>query len=420
MGRKSGLDFAAFVGIVLAGLGFATMPDAYFETWAGVMLLTTCGVLMLGVIGGLCRRPTDRPRLLGFAMFGWGYFVLAQWYSYHQGPMPTVRLVPGAGDFHSDLRSLPPIVRVAHDAWALAFGILGSTLAGVFFKDSAVVESSFTANARTDGDVVGWRRKPLFVGLTAFGLVVVATLAVWRTDPEHAAGTAFLLTWAVIGLAVLGAILNRSRRREAWLGAAAFGFGYLVMAFSPLGSPHLPTNHFLNAVFHPEGPATAGEIVDEDLTTDEESRRVMKALDKPISLHFREGTSLQVIVERIKDAIRGQSGEPLRVYATVERYPRHRSDLDALRVSIDRENIAAKDALRLCLSQVGLTYCIQSGYVRIYPDAYRTAPFEEDPVMIAGHSLLALIAAMIGGVAAPIIAAICGRHGQDGGRHTKE
>ena len=66
-------------------------------------------------------------------------------------------------------------------------------------------------------------------------------------------------------------------------------------------------------------------------------------------------------------------------------------------MTIDRAGIPAKDALRLCLKPLGLTYRVQSGYIRIVPDAYRPVPFEEDPLMIAGHSLLALIAAAVGG-----------------------
>ena len=82
---------------------------------------------------------------------------------------------------------------------------------------------------------------------------------------------------------------------------------------------------------------------------------------------------------------------------------------NGLKVTIDRAGIPAKDALRLCLKPLGLTYRVQSGYVRIVPDAYRPVPFEEDPVMIAGHSLLALIAAAFGGAAAPLVASLCRR-----------
>lgn len=76
---------------------------------------------------------------------------------------------------------------------------------------------------------------------------------------------------------------------------------------------------------------------------------------------------------------------------------------------IDHANVPAEDALRLCLRQIGLTYRVQSGYVRIVPDAYQPLPFAEDPVMIAGHSLLALFAAASGGVAAVFVDGLCGR-----------
>ncbi len=79
-------------------------------------------------------------------------------------------------------------------------------------------------------------------------------------------------------------------------------------------------------------------------------------------------------------------------------------------MTIDRANIPAEDALRLCLGQIGLTYRVQSGYVRIVPDAYEPLPFAEDPVMIAGHSLLALVAAAFGGAGAVFVECFCGRH----------
>lgn len=397
-------------GIVpAAALGYAAMHDVSGETWAGIVLLVTGGVLMLSLVVAICRGSGDRPRLLGFAVFGWGYFFLARWYSSHQGPLPTDQFLPGSGDLHGDFRFLPPMVCIAHDACALAFAALGSQLTGLLFKGSATVGTA-PDGARADGDVVGWWRKPAVAGLLGFVLVGAATLAGWRSDPEIGAGTTFLLTWGLAGLAVLGTVFARGRRREAWFGAASFGLGYLVMAFSFLGSPQLPTNHFLNAVLRSEGPTAAGEVFDEDLTTDEENLRVRKALDEPISLHFREDTSLKVVLDHINDAIR----TPLRVYAN----PYDRVDVAALRVSIDRESIPAKQALRLCLGPLGLTYRVRPGYVEIYLDVYQPAPFAEDPVMIAGHSLLAMIAAAVGGVAAPIVAGFCGRHRQDASGNT--
>ena len=129
--RNPGRTIAGVAGtVVTAALGLAAWHGALAETWAGVMLLTTCGVLMLSAIAAVCRGSGEQPRFIGFAMFGWGYFALARWYSYHQGPMPTVCWLTGCGDIHNDLLSLPPTVRIAHDAWALAFAVLGSIAGG--------------------------------------------------------------------------------------------------------------------------------------------------------------------------------------------------------------------------------------------------------------------------------------------------
>ncbi len=116
--RKSGLAIAGTV--VAATVGLAAWKGAPAETCAGVILLSTLGVLMLSAIGAVCGSSDKRPRFAGFAVFGWGYFALARWYSYHQGPLPTVCWLPGSGDIHNDLLSLPPAVRIAHDAWTLA------------------------------------------------------------------------------------------------------------------------------------------------------------------------------------------------------------------------------------------------------------------------------------------------------------
>ena len=61
----------------------------------------------------------------------------------------------------------------------------------------------------------------------------------------------------MLGLAILGAVCARGRRREAWFGAASFGIGYLMLAFSSAFTMTLPTDHLLNAVFRPGGPTTA-------------------------------------------------------------------------------------------------------------------------------------------------------------------
>jgi hypothetical protein len=409
--RKSGL---AIAGIVFAvTLGLAAWKGASAETWAGSMLLTTCCVLMLSAIGAVCRGSDERPRFAGFALFGWGYFALARWYTFHQGPLPTVCWLPGSGDIHNDLLVLPPAVRIAHDAWALAFAALGSVLAGRLSKySSARKQKHANQILASAGQAVRWRR-PAFAGPLGIGLVVAAMLTSWRWGPETGASTVFLLTLVVLGLAILGAVCTRGRRREAWIGAASFGIGYLTVAFGSVVTMALPTDHFLNAIFRPDGPTAARERLDDDLTTDAESQRVRQALREPITLHFPEHTSLKIVVEHIKTAIQGSLGRDLVLYAGWDDWVYLPKEIDKSMVTIDRANIPAEDALNLCLSQIGLTYRVQSGYVRIVVDAYQPLPFEEDPVMIAGHSLLALLAAAFGSVGALFVAGLCGRHRAD-------
>jgi hypothetical protein len=407
--RKWGL---AIIGAALSfTFGLAACTGTPDETWAGMSLLATCGVLMLATIGAVCRNAGERPRLLGFAGFGWGYFALARWYSYHQGPMPTVCWLSGAGNIHNDLLALPPQVRIVHDAWALLIAVFGSALAARLFRDLSACEPDHPNEmVARQGAAGGWRW-PAFAGLIALGLVAVAAvLAGARWEPKSWAGAAFFLTWSVLGVAALGAVCTRGRRREAWVGAGSFGIGYLMLAFSAVVTMELPTNHLLNAIFRPGGPTTADKRLDDDLTNDAESQRVRRALHERIAVRFPKQTPLEVVLDHIKNAIQDTLGKKLVLYANRESVKPVPWVLYGSVVTIDYADVPAEDALRLCLGQVGLRYRVQSGYVRILYDAYQPLPFEEDPVMIAGHSLLALVAAALGGVGAPFVASVWSRH----------
>ena len=402
----------AIIGIVLAtAIGLAAWHRTSAETWAGLMLLTTSSVLMLSVIGTVCSGSDERPRFAGFAVFGWGYFALARWYSYHQGPMPTVCWISGSGDIHNDLLALPPAVRIAHDAWALAFAALGSISAGLVFRHRSALEQEHVDEMLASGAPAGWCRGPACASVMGFGLVAAAVLVSWLCGPEIGARLVFMLTCALMGLAMLGAVCcTRGRRREAWIGAASFGIGYLILAFSWVVTMTLPTDHFLNAVFRPGGPTAAGDRTDVDLTNDDASARVRRVLLESITLHFPKHTALNIVLEHIKSAVRGTLGRNLVLHAARDDWAYLPRELDKAVVTIDRANIPAEDALRICLGQLGLTYRVQSGYVRIVRDAYQPVPFSEDPVMIAGHSLLALFAAAFGGAGALFVAGLFGQH----------
>src|SRR5205823_14555900 len=100
-------------------------------------------------------------------------------------------------------------------------------------------------------------RMPRFSIAKLMGAVLVASLglAALRDGSELCAGVLFLLTCGVLALAVIGAACRREADRAWWLGFAAFGWGYLALAFwSPEAYsssevlPTLPTMTLLKAV----------------------------------------------------------------------------------------------------------------------------------------------------------------------------
>ena len=259
-----------------------------------------------------------------------------------------------------------------------------------------------------DREDSGRRRGSAVAGVLGLGLAATM-LAGWPWNPEVVAGSIFLLSWALAGLALLGALFGSGRGREAWIGAASLGLGYLVMAFSSLGSSQWPTNHLVDALVRTGDPRTADEDMGDVLTDDEPSRKVRQALERPVSLPYREGTTLRLFLDRIGEAGREAMGEPFRIQAITELVSYRPADLDAFRVFVEGEHIPMKDALRIGLGPLGLTYRVQSGTIRVYPDASRPPEYAENPVMIAGHSLIALFAMAFGGVVAPMIAGFLDR-----------
>ena len=100
-------------------------------------------------------------------------------------------------------------------------------------------------------------------------------------------------------------------------------------------------------------------------------------------------------------------------------------------VQIDLEGLPLKTSLRLMLKQLGLVYTVEDGLLRVssedefwysYEDPFHEAAEYygtpgnltratlskdiEDPYLIVGHCLLALLAAGFGGVAAPLLAGL--------------
>ena len=70
----------------------------------------------------------------------------------------------------------------------------------------------------------------------AFIVVSAIGLAALRNANELWAGMMLLIALAAVGVAVLGALTLRGRKRHWWLGFALFSGGYLVLTLTPLTS----------------------------------------------------------------------------------------------------------------------------------------------------------------------------------------
>ncbi len=441
MRRTIRFSIAGLMGVVLvAAIGLAALRDPT-DTWAGVMLLFTCGVLALAVVGVACRAESERAWWLGFALFGWGYLALA-YPSWRRGDgppsLPTMMwletlstklgVTPKAmGGMGGGMRSAPlltvaggfggnaaggtptgPYLQVGHCLWALVFAILGGILARALFA----VPAGRSESRNNDGDGAvrpSWKRWARPAGVAVAGLALVALLSAVRSRsaPGLWAGTTFLVTWALLGLTALGAILDRRKRGEIWLGATLFGAGYMILAFGrdpvPYPMPHLPTDQFLSAIRNWLPRSAEGFFVSSEGIV-AANARVLQALDQPIPMHFRDETPLEDVLKHIQAAYTSPDGKVIPIYLDpiglqeAERTPQSV-------VTIDLDGIPLKTTLLLCLKQLGLAYCIRDGVLVINSEeSQENGPVvDEDPFLMGGHCVLALFAAALGGVLAPLV-----------------
>jgi hypothetical protein len=406
------------VGVLVAAIGFAGLRDSS-ENWAGIMLLLTCGALVLALVSALCRGPEERAWWLGFALFGGGYLALVQWMS-SAVALPTIRLADSiASRFDAPLSllpigaetwsSLPPTYRILHCLWALALAEFGSLLAGVWISRPAIRGPGGVDEVRSDrpGSRPRWKW-PALIGLSGFWiLAMIAAVRRWPA-PGVWAGLSFLLTCGLLGIVGLAAAFALGRDRPRCLGAAFFGFGYLALTFGKsqllINAPHLPTEGMINSLLRPVGPPVESGFP--DYTTPGifrvRNQLIRRKLDRLIPMHFLRETPLDEVLKYIKDSTSDASFSGIPIYVDPIGLQNAERSLHST-VQIDVDAITVRDGLRLSLKQLGLGYTLRSGYLMISDEDSATIPVYEDPVQVVGHSFLALIAAVLGGVAAPFL-----------------
>lgn len=405
-------------GILVAALAMNAFRSGSM-IWSGAMFLVTCGVLALAVVGAVCRRGVDRSWWLGSALFGWGYLALVFLADHPRNlptdhfidaVMPRVNVAPFTHDFGGWAGDA--YYQVGHCLFGLGFAAGGGLMAFLLFGAAATRPEEAIAEGRPDTFPPRrrWRRAPFF-GLTALVVAPAAALVGLLWAPGPSAAAASLATWAVLGLAVVGAVFGPQRRRAAWLGAALFGIGYLGLIFhlrSLPNWPHVMTDRLLYSV-----RGWFPRIVWEAPTLNEgaaANARIYRALDRAIPLHFPEESPLEDVLKAIRDATRRPNDNGIPIYVDPVGLQEAEKTLQST-ITIDLEGVPLRTSLHLALKQLGMTYGVAGGLLHITSVESEDPvsswadfpPAHADPFLVVGHCLLALIAAGLGGLLAPLV-----------------
>ncbi len=416
--RRFRFTIGTLMGVVLVlAIGFAALKNVN-TTWAGVMVLLTCGALGLAMMGAVLRREATRAWWIGFAVFGWGYLGLALW-SYSASDLPELPTTILLEAIVPKYRWAPPShyrgttfsgcvqgpvdpspFQIGQCLWTFLVALLGGVLARAVFVSHAGRSVNPQPRAQTAVQRPRMRWFWLMTIAMAAPVVFTSTTAIAsRSNPGLWTGATFFLTCGLLGVAILGALFGRGRRREICMGAALFGTGYLLLALGrpsdrwlPL-RPRLVTDELVQAV-RPWLPVVPKSMI-------ATNARILDALDQPIPMHFVYEITLDDLLKHIKKATSTPSHPTIPIYVDPIGLQEAERSLNST-VQIDLEGVSLKTTLRLCLKQLGLDYSVKDGYLWITIEDAVSSDLE-DPLLIVGHCLLALLAAIIGGVAAPLV-----------------
>ena len=418
--RSLRLSIARLMAVVLIlAIGFSALRNASY-TWFVINLLVTCFMLAIACVGAICRKGAERAFWSGFAIFGSIYIGILFEPNALAAMIPEQRALAWLGrvmgipiDKGVNIGDLPIktwFLRIGHCLCTLLFAGLGAFLGRMLFGAPRAQSGESTAATSTavDSSPRLWWIQPLVFFLSS--LLVVATFAVVgaRFTPGVWSGLTFFVTCLLLGIAAVGGLLGRGRGREAWLGASVFGAGFLALAFarSPDDAwPVLPTAQLLEDIY-PWVPFGQGGLANGSESTTAANARIRMALEKPVAFRFPEETPLDDVLKYVQEATAGPDGKIIPIYVD----PIGLAEADKTMTStvrlVELDGVCARASLRYCLAQLDLEYVVKDGLLLISTGesiSFQMLSAPMDAFQVAGHCVLALIAAGIGGLAAPFV-----------------
>ncbi len=427
--RSFRFSIAGLMGLVLlAAIGSAAVAHPS-GPWSGVLYLLTRAVLCLAVVGAICRSGAEQVWWLGFACFGWIYVGLPYGSYYHSQRLPTHALIEMVGP----MIGLPPVqnpnlrdevtselFKVVHSVWSMLAAGLGGLLASAIFGNPLTTQHEHTYGTHPAGKVPYRRWVPLLAivpsSLTLFAAIIFAGT---RLAPEAWAGSTYLLTWWVLGMTALGSVFAVGGRREFALGATFIGAGFMILVFDRPAYDEIPmffpTVRFIEA-FRPPFETLADRISGDAESIAGKNARVRAALRQRVPMPFPHETAMDEILKYIQHATQDSLGRMIQIYVDPIGLQEAEKSMTSTVSGIDLKGIELRTSLRLCLKQLDLAYVVKDGLLFITSvesnDELLTS-LRNDPFQIAGHCLLALIAAGLGGATAPVVCDLARRGNRD-------
>jgi hypothetical protein len=301
------------------------------------------------------------------------------------------------------------VQQVVHCLWALLAALIGGTFASLLF--GGPTERSESRDTDPPVTIQAARRSslwPAVPGLAAFAVLAFLGLVRWRSSPGIWAGTTFLSTCGLLGMTVLAAVGGQGRRRSMWLGAALFGVGYMTLTFggSPDSAtwPMAPTNHWLNALRRWFPPVASGYPSSSD-TVVAANARIHEALEARVPMRFPIETPLEDVLKYIQVATAGPDRKGIPMYVDPIGLQEAEKTVNST-VLVNLEGVPLQTSLRLCLEQLDLSYAIRDGLLLITSKDRRRTAVYQDPFLIVGQCLFALLAAAFGALVAPVFSSI--------------
>ncbi len=423
--------------VLIASVG-AALYRAPTSFQAGPIFLATIAGLSLAVVAAIERGGARRAWWLGFAVFGWGHLASA---ILAIRPMPGPWTATARRLFQLRLYLVPLTftrpsvswadnahvsIQIAHSLWTLAAACAGGAIAWLVFARRPDPSDD---PGPTPTGLLRIRISDLILP----ALILTCGVAAIRSGPDGDAwaGATFWLTAILVGLAGLRAILGDGPRRRAGFAAALFGVVYLLLVFGrgPYQASNLsvrpvlsyyqpmPTSYLLNDL-RPWAVGLVGRRGGPDTLA-------TRALDRPMGSEIPPSGLLVDILKAIHESTATPDYPGLPIYLDpialmdVEKTPQWE-------VRFESEGLSLREALRRMLEPLKLKFLVVDGCVHIIadPDLVRSGDPEvvpaytrwddpasarietdaEDPYLVAGHCLLAMLTMGLVAVAASRVA----------------